>query len=531
MSTTYRIHPAIGIARLGDSPTEYFLGSEAPGIPPYLGKPDAPLDKDAKHRDAQQRIKRQGARFRIYEYAPDAAGTPRAVRELTAADADIRWEVRLANRKAASPQFNGNDRRNASVPEEKLIIDSGPQVITGVSQSMTRLHGAFMGLAVPLGDLLSDIAGRLIVLGGLGHSESVPPDQPLASYSNNDGWHDDISDGPVRATVSLHGSSESVEADSSWLLVAPPDFAPEIVNIITLYDIVYNQMARFDPALAVTDASRVSFTRDVHPILSRVSNMHWVSDNASRHRPGQRGHFLARLAELCISAPESAAARQHILDRLRNPFSPGTSKMANMPKLPSAVVDESVVGATLTHTQYQRMVQWAKGEFDNDWTGREPPAVPFDQIPIADQPAALDRRPLESSVGAGRFPGIEVGNIMLEPETYDPARPFRINTALPPGSLTARMAVPWQADFRDCEFEEGGYDWWPGQRPNEVWRFVGGELKREPWRPQTDEWVVNADADILAGRHTMVARWSGLGFVLKRDIDGETHFVEDERAL
>src|SRR5207302_8788286 len=128
------------------------------------------------------------------------------------------------------------------------------------------------------------------------------------------------------------------------------------VNIITLYDIVYNQMAHFDPALAVTATSRVSFTRDVYPILCRVSNMHWVSDNASRHRPGQRGHFLAQLAELCTNVPERAAARQHILSRLRNPFAPGVNKLANMPKLPSAVVDESVVGATLTHTQYQRMV-------------------------------------------------------------------------------------------------------------------------------------------------------------------------------
>ena len=44
---------------------------------------------------------------------------------------------------------------------------------------------------------------------------------------------------------------------------------------------------------------------------------------------------------------------------------------------------------------------------------------------------------------------------MLEEATYDTQRPFRINANLPPGALTARMAVPWQADFNDCSIEDG----------------------------------------------------------------------------
>ena len=34
MPVTYRIHPAIGIARVGDSLDDFFVGPEAPGIPP-----------------------------------------------------------------------------------------------------------------------------------------------------------------------------------------------------------------------------------------------------------------------------------------------------------------------------------------------------------------------------------------------------------------------------------------------------------------------------------------------------------------
>ena len=69
-------------------------------------------------------------------------------------------------------------------------------------------------------------------------------------------------------------------------------------------------------------------------------------------------------------------------------------------------------------------------------------------------------------------------------------------------------------------------DWWPGQRPNEVWRLDGTELKRERWVPQTDEWTADDTR-----RPTMVAKWSGLGFVVKKKIDGEDKFVEDERTL
>jgi len=58
-----RIHPAIGIARVGDHPTEFFIGPETPGLytPPPTYKSGTP-----------PAIKRQGARFRIFAYG--AAG-------------------------------------------------------------------------------------------------------------------------------------------------------------------------------------------------------------------------------------------------------------------------------------------------------------------------------------------------------------------------------------------------------------------------------------------------------------------------
>jgi hypothetical protein len=147
---------------------------------------------------------------------------------------------------------------------------------------MKKLHGTFMQtMDVQLGDLLTDAAGRLIVLGGHGESQALPQ-SPLEDFADNDGWCDDVADGPVRATLRLHGSATPLAVDPAWMIVAPPDFAPPIENVVTLYDAVYNVMARFDPRLAVSDATTVSFTKDIYPIL-RVPNMHWVMTRREMH--------------------------------------------------------------------------------------------------------------------------------------------------------------------------------------------------------------------------------------------------------
>ena len=57
-----RIHPGIGVARVGNSPDEFFIGPEAPCDPNDV-KPPA-----GGFKDAHGRIKRQAARFRIYAY-------------------------------------------------------------------------------------------------------------------------------------------------------------------------------------------------------------------------------------------------------------------------------------------------------------------------------------------------------------------------------------------------------------------------------------------------------------------------------
>ena len=529
MPIQYRIHPAIGVARVGDSLDDYFIGPEAPGIPATLTKPDAPAlpnGQPGKYKDDKQRIKRQGARFRIYEYTTSAAGAVTKVREITAADARIEWEVHLTNGKAAAEKIpdSGNpptgERRNITVPKKNLILDPGPQQISGPSQKMKRLLGRFMDkLDVPIGDLLTDAAGRLIVLGGFGKSQSVPPGASLTNFANNDGWCDDTSDGPVRAKVTLNGATSAVEADPAWVLVAPPDFAPPIENVVTLYDVVYDQMAKVvAPSLAVTDASKVSFTKDIYPLLRRVSMLRWVSGIAAGgHGAGGRNDFIGQVALLASnkSDADTADRRNRIFGALRNP----RTGLGRMPKLPMKT-NKNVRGPFVTETMYKRMERWAQGKFDADWTGAEPAPVAFDKLPDAEKPKALDRAALEACVGGPFFPGIEVSGMMLDAATYDPKRPFRVKTTLQPGALTARMAIPWQADFRLCGDEDGA-DWWPGQRPIHV--FSSNQSGADDWVPNKgkEKW------DLV----DMVNQWSELGFIVADKSSGAVRFVESERNV
>ena len=54
-----RIYPGLGIARLGNSPDEFFVGSETP---------DAVPSPACGFKDKAGRIKRQAARFRLDAY-------------------------------------------------------------------------------------------------------------------------------------------------------------------------------------------------------------------------------------------------------------------------------------------------------------------------------------------------------------------------------------------------------------------------------------------------------------------------------
>jgi FtsP/CotA-like multicopper oxidase with cupredoxin domain len=475
---TVKIHSSIGIARVGNSPTEFFIGPERPGdrTPPAGG-----------YKDAEGRVKRQAARFRLFGY--DDRG--RLIREITDDDATISWTVHLANKKAAWHKFDGLNPnaplRNKLVKNrQKLIIDPGSRTISGTEQLAKFETGKFDKTVVPLGEIRTDEAGHLIVLGGFGHSAS-PTHQQLTTFANNDGWYDDVSDGPVNATVKFNGAAQTMQAIGAWVIVAPPDFAPPIENITTLYDVLLQVAV---DKLGLKLPTLPSFTRDIYPILRGAMKMGYVNEMASMH------HLT--LASV-IPPPGADAARAAIFSQLRNP---NDGSGGDMPMLYS---DTEASNGSITKLQYSRMEKWKNGNFINDWSG--PPQASYEITP-----EGMDRAALDSCVGSAFFPGIE-GSWFLR-DVYNYSEPFRLDSSkLEAGDVTKQMAVPWQADFNDCSAGVEGFAWWPAQRPDQV-------------IPEGSDGHAEWTRELVNNHEEMVKNWYRLGFVVEK----EEGFVETERG-
>ncbi|HTI70607.1 MAG TPA: LodA/GoxA family CTQ-dependent oxidase, partial [Candidatus Limnocylindria bacterium] len=178
--------------------------------------------------------------------------------------------------------------------------------------------------------------------------------------------------------------------------------------------------------------------------------------------------------------------------------------------------------------------------------GRAVPQKPsFDQIPLARQPAALTEAALEPCVGGPFYPGIEATYIMTFFESW--SGPFRLNaTQYRPGDITKHMALPWQADFFECNLH-----WWPAQRPDdivpeseyrEILKTYDSSLDRSLASTLGDRvlWTRGlpdpvSDSSYPAGDDMMVKRWHELGFVVPEEyVDRKTGakqivYIETER--
>ncbi|MEL6580879.1 MAG: LodA/GoxA family CTQ-dependent oxidase, partial [Cyanobacteria bacterium J06621_12] len=336
MSTTIEIHPKIGIARLGNSPKEFYLGPETIG--------GLPLEWDennheiatatvSQYKDSVGRLKRQAACFKIYAYDNSlATDSPKEITvdsyipgSTTIKVVDIQWTVHLANKKAswytfselqgdlmfggqydqknqtydfnydASTNLNSYQNQNVGLnnPTVKsddrytLIVDPGPRTVNsankgfdnGVEFSKYNIPGnqrnpnyspsqtpfgqtslsnykkysdscATAGnFPVPeesseittLGRIFTDKNGRLIALGGMGAVQSGTAE--ITTFRGAAGYYDDISDGYVIATLKLSDGTY-IDLEPAWLIVGSPKVAPELINIITMDDILFDVAIR-----------------------------------------------------------------------------------------------------------------------------------------------------------------------------------------------------------------------------------------------------------------------------------------------
>lgn len=498
------IHPAIGIARVGDSPDEFYIGPEKPDGSPM------PVDN---FRDAQGRLKRQAARFRIYGY--DAAGN--LVKELSPdTSTNIEWQVQVANTKSAwydfdlamdIPEATPEKRRNAAITgadRQKLEIRPTARSVTGANATAQRFDdGTFMDTSVYLGEISTDSDGRLMFLGGHGVSASYD-NTPVYTFANNNGWHDDVCDGPVSASLTIDG--ETIPVDPAWVVVAPPNYGTELKSIVTLYQLLTQTMIEAGFASA---PQRPNFERDIQPILKRMNDLQWLNEGflVQFADGGPQDYLRPELWErLASPAEENKELRRQVFNAFRNPDYSDRQRLA-LPwiygdgmELP---VDSNRQWMAIPPYLYKLLSQWAEGDFDD-----QPP--PVGTVNEAQQ---LDHAALEFCLADAFHPGCEVtwpvrhssmymgsyrllqrvpaesvpdyGDELQPKQVYDggwasstafygPGTPGGPLWAQGAGDLTRWMAVPWQTDTASCrDGYDSNYDsyvptFWPTRVPNQV---------------------------------------------------------------
>ncbi|HLJ90227.1 MAG TPA: LodA/GoxA family CTQ-dependent oxidase [Candidatus Angelobacter sp.] len=560
---TYKIHPAIGVARLGNS-QEFYLEPRVAGQLPVMpdGKPFKPSD----FRDRDKKMRRQGAQFEVFKYDDNGTSTVGVpVRPGQDGVERIEWTVHLANKKAVWYKFlvnlgeygyvSGHPFRNSVIkdPAEraKFIIDPGPRTLTGPNKAvefsrtdnpqnypMTFPPTGLQPFSIDsLGGLRTDAQSRLVVLGGYGNSGTSKPVVECDDYANNDEWWDDMSDGPVTTKIVMRDGSV-IEAFSAWVITGPARFAPQLVNLITLYDVMFDVAVRsmayrpdiYKDCLWNSDY-RPGWNRDIRPILERAHLYPWVSDIPT-------SFHTFDYAVLGNPDPQYDDQRELVLNVLRPPFMPNVRQytpikgpaMTLMPVLWGdnlfTTIGQLDQYVTLTDTQYFFMMQWAAGKFVVD-------------SPAAASPGdALDRAALENCSGAAFDPGMELTWITRNPRIY--SEPFRIhrklNVGVPlnigtdfaqglePGDLSKYMALPWQADYNQCSqftYENDTSWWWPVQRPDTIHLTADEQAG----------WVGPGDNLTFDTNLEMVEKWTGLGFIFNEGTVEKPTYVQVERTL
>ncbi len=579
----YRIHPTIGFARVGNAEAmDHYVG---PTIPEAneSSNPKAYLSQFPKEYKKDGKIKPQAAFFTIWEYKEK---NNKPVREITLDLRDIEsigWKVYLVNKKAAFYKFvanygrdltNNEGRRNKG-KEEDWTMDPGYRTISGKNMGNKNDFRFKKGTSSDpgkekwvkdqkedhkyLGELFTDDKGRLKVVGGKGVAAPIANKYKLKESFNNKGWYDDVSDGTVEASITLRGG-KVVNAIPAWVMVSPPDYAPEIKQPVTLYDLLNSAAARTKDFLKhpmtelyphlkdiLTDyiansfgsltAYKPNFHDDIYPILSKGFYSRFVHAETYAHHGSI--DIKSLLTSLNDNTPALKPLREIIFKKMREPGTEGELKDIEKIKKKKKQLDFNKVTVlmpflfgddfgsagepylTLTPLQYDLLKRWADGDFivSTDFTR-------------VDAPVSLDMASMENANGGAFYPGTDLGWQITNAKLFN--EPFRldynaddqykasdIKGKIAPGYFTRQLAEPWHADFTSCMKDEKlFYGFWPSQRPDDV--LVGGKMV---------PWFRNNKGKPAGGFDAMVSKWYELGFVTRNpDKTSTDYFIETERG-
>ncbi|HEY5822394.1 MAG TPA: LodA/GoxA family CTQ-dependent oxidase [Propionibacteriaceae bacterium] len=546
---------------------------------------------------------------------------------------DVVWTVHLANKKANAydvvPSQGLNAYADGQVPQlrnaevygtpdaatrlTKLVIDPGPRAISSSAGQVVAFSASTVacssdgsgaitahpdypvtfpassytqlfqpsGPLDSLGELRTDERGRLLVLPARGRTAATYDEYgdsiPLTGDLNNDGWFDDAADGPVSATI-VFADGSAAEAFGSWVVCADPAYAPQIRNVVSVWDDVFDMWVRdldLRPELYATggfvSGYRPSFSAEIFPVFRAAAMQRWT----------------ANLPDLAVKAHQAVGAISPTdhpdatimagLAYVRNPNAPAELSVG-APLMPLSLGEAGTDFLAVSLTQYFFLEQWNRGCFDAD------------AAPALGPGEYLDMAALSNCLGGRYVPGIEVSYPVRQPDLYrtdwrtSGSGPFRVKPApldygtvradvpllsggwiplhgvtrgLEPGDLTKFMSVPWQTDYNSCSIHQPSINtsgrntasgnpstlyWsWPAQRPDAVYpatAVVRGVLPDRVWSIRGPGTLTNdpRSAATFQRAEQAVEQWDRIGVVLQGSaIVGDDYppdfFLEAESRL
>ena len=506
------------------------------------------------------------------------------------------------NTEIRNPGFNGTNDIRDKDRLTKLVVDAGPKSISNgqsanfdnksddssyynqstqkiESVDYPKLFPSYPSTRVPeieqietLGSIETDAEGRLIVLAAYGKASGFDangdydPNVDLDNDVNNNNWFDDTGDGPVTAVLVLdNGTHVSIEGNA-WVITTDPSYAPQIPNIVNLWDEIYNTwIEKFglvpdlydltkwpnDPNAGSSFALGTGYNSDYKPHFDQQLDPMLKGTNLQR--------WIANLVDDAVTAHQvvgnstaSGTDMANLLSFIRNPnIEDNNQEAQNKNRMPLSLGDSGQDFLAMTRTQYFLMYQWL--ETNKDASSPE----------VFGPGEALDRNILGNCLG-GRFsPGIEMTFIIRDEFLYNgwnnttgsvPTEgPFRINmepmdysniTTSPflgvgyvptnaikvePGDICKFMSIPWHTDYNSCATHQPSpnaarsnltYWSWPAQRPVAIYSYKdlaceGKLLERFSVRGEGTE----ADTQVHVGRYQdrklILDNWQNIGTVLQ----------------
>ena len=224
------------------------------------------------------------------------------------------------------------------------------------------------------------------------------------SFNNANDWYDDTSDGPVTATVSIDG--EPIPVEAAWVVVAPPNYAPDIVSWRTMYDLAERRLRRVrldrDAAKALLHEGHPS---DPAPPVEPAMGQQGFAAMFGKGCPMdfENDDFIAKLATKPrpgTTIDPYAELRQVIFNNFRPP-QPTVSEPVVWPHVWPWIYGDAFGSfpangpgnmLTMTGPSGERAGALGRRRFrSTDWPPAAPPPNSLDKVPLAERPRCSTR--------------------------------------------------------------------------------------------------------------------------------------------